>query len=244
MAIKLINTAEAAKNNGVKVLVYGRAGMGKTVLCATAPAPFIISAEGGLLSLAENNLRKLEAAGLVNTRGRYNFPGVEIENVQDLVEVYNWVVGSAEAKVYETICLDSLTEIAETVLSNAKAQVKDPRQAYGELIEKMTATTKAFRDLKGKHVYMSAKMELVKDEVIGTTVYMPSMPGAKLGQQLPYLFDEVLLLDLQPKQGDAPEYRYFRTQPDYQFTAKDRSGALALIEQPDLGVVFDKILAA
>ena len=243
MAIKLINTAEAAKSNGVKILVYGRAGMGKTVLCATAPNPFIISAESGMLSLSESNLRRLEAAGKVNPRGRYNFPGVEINTVQDLTEVYNWAASSAEAQQYETLCLDSLTEIAETVLTNAKGQVKDPRQAYGELIEKMTMTVKAFRDLRGKHVYMSCKMELVKDDVIGTTTYMPAMPGSKLGQQLPYLFDEVVLLEVSPKQGDTPEYRFFQTQPSFQFSAKDRSGALSPIEQPDLGVVFDKILA-
>lgn len=243
MAIKLINTAEAAKSNGVKMLVYGRAGMGKTVLCATAPNPFIISAESGMLSLTESNLRRLEEAGKVNTRGRYNFPGVEINSVSDLMEVYNWVVGSAEAKQFETICLDSLSEIAETVLSHAKGQVKDPRQAYGELIEKMTMTVKAFRDLPGKHVYMSCKMELVKDDAIGTTKYMPSMPGSKLGQQLPYLFDEVFLLETSPKQGDQPEYRYFQTQPSFQFDAKDRSGALNAVEQPDLGVTIGKILA-
>lgn len=248
MAIKLTTSFEAAKSNGAKILVYSRAGVGKTVLCATAPAPLLISAESGLLSLSRENLTRLFERGQlqfpVDGEGKPIIPDIpvmEIQSISDLTEAYNWVCNANEAKQFETICLDSVTEIAEVVLSHAKANVKDPRQAYGELIEKMTMTIKAFRDLKGKHVYMSAKQELVKDEALGTTVYMPAMPGSKLGQQLPYLFDEVLHLDI----GVTPErreYRYFRTQPDIQFMAKDRSGALDRIEQPDLGVVIRKLL--
>jgi hypothetical protein len=243
VAIKLTTTADAAKSNGAKILVYSRAGVGKTVLCATAPNPVIISAEAGLLSLSPENIARMVAAGKMRPppNGKTSFTVIEIQDIKDLTDAFNWCATSKECAGYETICLDSLTEIAEVVLSNAKNQVKDPRAAYGELIEKMTMTIKAFRDLKGKHIYMSAKQELVKDEVIGTTVYMPAMPGSKLGPALPYLFDEVFHLDI----GMTPErveYRYFRTQPDIQFMAKDRSGALDRIEQPDLDVVIRKLL--
>ena len=51
MALNFTTTDRAAQLNGVKVLVYGQAGAGKTVLASTAPAPFLISAEGGELSL-------------------------------------------------------------------------------------------------------------------------------------------------------------------------------------------------
>ena len=51
MAINLKTTA-TIESSGVKVLVYGQAGSGKTTLIRTAPAPLILSAEAGLLSLA------------------------------------------------------------------------------------------------------------------------------------------------------------------------------------------------
>ena len=51
MALKFTTTNQAAQLHGVKALVYGPSGAGKTTLCATAPAPIIISAEAGLLSL-------------------------------------------------------------------------------------------------------------------------------------------------------------------------------------------------
>lgn len=224
MAIKITTAAQAAALHGVKILCYGRAGMGKTTLCATAPTPIILSAEAGLLSLRQ-----------------YDIPVIEIRTIDDLQDAYQWATESAEAAPFETICLDSLSEIAEVVLSNAKRTSKDPRQAYGELIERMGVTVRAFRDLSGKHVYMSAKQESIKDETAGTTTYGPSMPGSKLGGQLPYMFDEVLRLTV-GRTPDGTEYRYLQTRPDFQSEAKDRSGALEAMEEPNLTTVINKIL--
>lgn len=226
MAIKLTTTREAAKVHGVKMLVYGKAGYGKTRLCATAPNPIIISAESGLLSLRDTDI-----------------PVIEIQTVEDLSAAYNFVTTDPNGLQFATICLDSITEIAEQILSNAKKQVKDPRQAYGELIEKMTDTLKAFRDLQGRHIYFSAKQEPTKDELNGTITYGPSMPGTKLGVQLPYLFDEVFQLG-KGKQNDGTEYSFLRTRPDFQYEAKDRSGALDVIEYPDLTNIINKITGA
>jgi hypothetical protein len=67
------------------------------------------------------------------------------------------------------------------------------------------------------------------------------MPGAKLGNKLPYFFDEVFRLAVgQTPQGE--KYRFLQTQPDLQYEAKDRSGALAPVETPVLSAVFAKIL--
>lgn len=222
MALKFSMTSDA-KIRGVKVLVYSESGVGKTVLCSTAPDPLIISAESGLLSLR-----------------RHSIPVIEVKTIEDLTEVYNFCSSSPEAKRFQTLCLDSLTEVAEVVLANAKKQVKDPRQAYGELIDKMAMVVRSFRDIPDKNVYMSAKMEPYKDEMTGIIKYGPSMPGQKLGPQLPYYFDEVFRLGVgKTQQGDL--FRFLQTQPDIQYVAKDRSGSLAAIEPPDLNAVFSKI---
>jgi len=52
MAINRTTTTEA-KTQGINVLVYGRAGVGKTTLIRTAPKPIIISIERGLLPLRD-----------------------------------------------------------------------------------------------------------------------------------------------------------------------------------------------
>lgn len=226
MALKFTTTDQAAQLHGVKMLIYGTSGVGKTTLCATAPQPIILSAEAGLLSLR-----------------KFQIPVIEIRTVDDLTEAHRWCQQAAEARQFSTVCIDSITEIGEVVLANAKRQVKDPRQAYGELIEKMMTTIKAFRDLQGKHVYMAAKAEPVKDEMTGVVRYMASMPGSKLGPQLPYLFDEVFRLGIN-KTPQGEQYRFLQTQPDLQYDAKDRSGALDPIEPPDLNHVISKILGA
>jgi len=215
-------------NQGVKALVYSEYGMGKTVLCSTAPYPLILSAEAGLLSI-----RKIKPA----------IPFIRIDNIDDLTEAHRWIVGSKEADRFRTICLDSLSEIGEVILAHALTQVKDPRQAYGELIEKLSMVIRAFRDLQGKHVYFSAKMEPIKDDMTGQVKYGPSIPGKKMGPLVPYFFDETFCLRLGRLQN-GETYRYLQTQPDLQYGAKDRSGNLDAVEKPDLTHIFNKILSS
>jgi hypothetical protein len=138
------------------------------------------------------------------------------------------------------VCLDSISEIAEVVLATEKKASKDPRQAYGALQESMTALIRAFRDMPGKNVYMSCKMERAKDENSGAMLYSPSLPGAKLGQAIPYFFDEVLVLRSE-RADDGQTYRTLQTQPDFQYVAKDRSGALDMYEAPNLAAIAAKI---
>lgn len=237
--IQLQSSNALAVQHGVKILVYGRAGLGKTVLSATMPSPVLISAEAGMLSLRKSNLERM--FGPDNPTIAYDMPVITVATIDDLINVERWARESPEAQQFQSLCIDSLTEIGEVVLANAKLQAKDPRQAYGELIEKMTMTVKAFRDLQGKHVYMSAKEERAKDEATGVTLAGPSMPGTKMGPALPYLFDEVFHLGKAQDPASQTEYRYLRTQPDFTHDAKDRSGALEVIEYPHLGNIIAKI---
>lgn len=241
MALEFTTASQQSAAQGVKMLVYGDSGMGKTVLCATMPRPVLLSAESGVLSLAQKNLEKL--FGVNQPWVTYNMPIIQIRSVNDLSEAYDWLTRSAEAKGFDSICLDSLSEIAEQVLNNAKRQVKDPRQAYGELIEKMETSIRAYRDVQGKHVLMSAKMEPMKNELTGVVTYGPSMPGAKLGPKLPYFFDEVFRLGVSKDNAGTP-FRFLQTQPDLQYTAKDRSGSLQPMEQPIMASVLHSILSS
>ena len=220
MAIQLKSTGNVSAQ-GVKLLVYGQAGAGKTSLIRTLPNPVILSAEAGLLSIADANL-----------------PFIEIKSIDDLREAYQWTT-SAEAGQFESVALDSISEIAEVVLNAEKKLTKDPRQAYGALQEQMTDIIRAFRDLPGKNVYFTAKCEKSQDEQ-GRMLYAPSMPGAKLGQQLPYFFDEVLALRVE-KDGDGNVQRALMCESDGLWQAKDRSGKLAAWEAPDLGAIINKV---
>jgi len=223
MAIKIQTTKDYGLN-GVKCLVFSPAGYGKTVLASSAPGPIIISAESGLLSLQDKNI-----------------PYIEVKSVDDVFEIYEWAKRSDEAKQYYTLCLDSVTEIAEVMLSQFKGEERDPRQAYGRLADTMSGMIRAFRDLHGKNVYFSAKQVTFTDEASGVTSYKPSMPGKQLLNGLPFFFDEVFPLRL-GKTEDGTVYRYLQTYADLRYDGKDRSGKLAEIEPPNLTAIFEKIL--
>ena len=168
-----------------------------------------------------------------------DLPYFAIDSMADLNEVYSWLTSSDEAKKYKSVALDSISEIAEVVLSAEKKTAKDPRQAYGEMADQMADLVRAFRDLPGKHVYFSAKVEKAQDEM-GRILYAPSMPGNKFAQQMPYLFDEVLALRME-KVSDGDIQRALMCESDGIWTAKDRSGQLSPWEEPDLGAIIRKI---
>jgi phage nucleotide-binding protein len=205
----------------VKLLVFGGSGAGKTSLIPTLPNPVVLSAEGGLLSIASADI-----------------PYIEIGNMADLRDAYEWLVGSNEAKGFESVVIDSISEVAEVVLNAEKKIAKDPRQAYGAMQEQMTDLIRAFRDVP-RHVYMTAKLEKSADEM-GKIFYSPSMPGNKLGQQLPYFFDEVLALRVE-KDDKGVAQRALMCDSDGLWLAKDRSGRLDAWEAPDLGAIIRKI---
>lgn len=221
MAINLRST-KGLHANGVKLLVYGNAGAGKTSLIPTLPNPIVLSAEGGLLSIADADV---------------SF--IEVSSFDTLMEAYRWVIESDEAKGFESIALDSISEIAEVVLNHEKKVAKDPRQAYGAMQEQMSDIIRAFRDIPGKHVYFTAKCEKATDET-GRILYSPSMPGNKTGQQLPYFFDEVLALRVE-KDAEGNPQRALMCDSDGIWLAKDRSGKLDAWEAPDLGAIINKI---
>lgn len=221
MAINIKST-KGLSANGVKILVYGISGAGKTRLNSTLPNPIILSAESGLLSLAE-----------------YDLPYIEIKSMDDLQEAYRWASESSEAKDFESIALDSISEIGEVVLNFEKKQTKDPRQAYGAMSEQMGDIIRSFRDLPDRHVYFSAKAEKQADEQ-GRILYYPSMPGNKVAQSIPYFFDEVLALRVE-KDAEGNTQRALMTDSDGLWTAKDRSGKLDAWEAPDLGSIINKI---
>jgi len=219
MPVEIKSTKDVAVH-GVKMVVYGRAGSGKTRLAATAPNPIIISAEHGLLSLVDNEL-----------------PYIEVNTLQDVGDAFEYLKDNNE---YDTIIIDSLSEIAEVLLNQFKKTAKDKRQAYGQIADSLSSMIRNFRDLPGKNVVFTAKLRTREDEDAGTIEYMPSLPGRVLPESLPYFTD--LVLCIQVKRRAKKEISMIQTFSDHQYVCKDRSGKLDPFEEPNLTAIFNKIV--
>lgn len=221
---RIVSPADAVQDQGAKILVYGMAGAGKTYLARTAPGKvLVISAEAGLLSI----------------RDAQNVEAIEVKSAAEVVEVYE-ALRSGKLQ-YDTVCLDSISEISELLLQAEKAKHKDARKAYGEVQESVTNVMRAFRDLQ-MHVMFICKEDKVNND--GVFEQAPKMVGTKLGQSITYFFDEVLALRViedADAEGNPVQARWLQTRIGQGYVAKDRSGKLEAFEEPNLTKLIEKL---
>ncbi len=221
---RIVKPNELVDQQGVKLLVYGAAGAGKTSLCASAPGRVLmISMESGLLSI----------------RDRENVDAIEVKEASEIMDIHD-MLKNGELQ-YDTVCLDSVSEMSEILLNFEKQRHKDPRMAYGNVQETVTNVMRAYRDLQ-MHVVFVCKME--KQNVDNVMQYEPKMVGTKLGQSITYFFDEVLALRViedQDDDGQVVKRRWLQTDVGQGYTAKDRSGKLEPFEEPNLVDVITKL---
>ncbi len=223
MAIQLTSTKQASLNNGIKMLIHGQAGAGKTFLASTTNEPtLILSAEAGLLTLKD-----------------FDIPAIEVKSIDDINEAYEYVT-NGEGKGFKWIILDSVSEIAEVVLAEEKATNRDARKAYGELFDQMMKLLRSFRDLKGMNTVFLCKQDQIKDDSTGITSRAPLLPGQTLSKNIAYLFDMVFALRSE-KNEEGEHVRFFQTVGDLQYVAKQRGGALDFYEPANLAHIANKL---
>ena len=104
---------EFAQNFGVKALIYGPAGTGKTPLINTAPRPLLLACEPGLLSMRGSNVPTYPA-----------YTAAKID------EFFKWFFGSTEVKNFDTIAVDSVSQMADIYLQEASKTIKHGYQDY------------------------------------------------------------------------------------------------------------------
>ena len=213
-------------NDGVKALVTGPSGIGKTSLARTTgdlPRTVVISAEAGTKSLADEDIDVWE-----------------VSSVADMTEAYKLLSdpNSEDSKKYDWVIIDSLSEIGEFTLAEEKLKNADGRQYWQNYATTTTGIVKAFRDLKGKNVIFTAKLSKIQDDP-GRIMYGPDMPG-KVGNRLTYLFDLAMHMDLVDLGAGKGFHRALICQPDGSHEAKSRH-KLNMYEKPDLGLLLQKI---
>ena len=219
-ASQLRPLSEFAALYGVKMVVYGPPGTRKTPLIGTAPNPVACISEPGVLSA-----RNLSTPAWLGT------------TYQRMKEFVDWTVGSNEARLFETFCFDSVSQMAEIILQEELATNRDPRKAYGNLSRKMMDMFSGLYFKQYAHIYLVAKQGQFDEG--GMQKLRPYFPGQDLHIKVPHLYDEILHSEYVRGQ-DGKSYSVLRTRDGIYTTARDRIGNLDEIEPADLTHIINK----
>lgn len=218
---------QLVQRTGIKMLVYGGAGSGKTRMCATtAPKPVVVAVENGLLSIQNENVP------IFDCRGK--------NCLQAFAQFMQWVQ-SPESKQFETIIIDSWSELATVLLNSEIPKCRDPRQAYGIMADKMLEWSSFLINQVPHNIIFICKQECGSNN--NSPYHQPSLEGKKLYTEFTHSLD--VILHFQPKRfvinGKSQEYMVAssKNQPDY--LARDRSGRLYEDEPQDISVIINKI---
>lgn len=220
----------------INMLVYGRSGIGKTTLAGSADAVpamrkvLYIDAEAGTLSLRKTS---------------YDVDVITLADWQDLGEIYTAL--KAGAHEYQTVVLDSLTELQEMCMSTIMRLMKeDPENAerdpdvpgmyeWNKSEKQVKRLIRAFRGLPMNVIFTSLVKE-DKDPRSGMIMKLPDLPG-KLAHRVAPLFDVVLYYTIVPQSEEdgGGHRRVVASQAGSNTVAKNRGSALLpeLLEIPD-----------
>ncbi len=222
MPLNITTTNVAGYANGLSLMIYGESGSGKTHLLGTFPDEqlLLISTEAKLLTLKDRNINVIVITSWVEALELLDF----LEQPQNIAP-------------FTVLGLDSLTKLAQLVFKEVSLLVKDGRQVYGEMAERMMYFIQRFKAIQ-KHKVVICHQVLLENG--GMAKYYPSLPGKALLQSLPYEFDHILCTVSDTDNEGHTSYSVL-TVPNYQYLAKG-SPKLAQHEQPDLPTIFNKIL--
>ncbi|QBZ71740.1 hypothetical protein [Pseudomonas phage KP1] len=228
--------SQLAKRYGVKSTIFGGPGSGKTPLMNTAPRPVLLVTEPGMLSMRSSTI-----------------PAWEAYTPALITEFFEWFMKSREAANFDTLGIDSISNIAEIILIDELNKVKHGMKAYGNMSERVMKICNDLYYMPQKHIAMIAKQALVENGrqtvlIGGEITYDPIMqkrpffPGKDLNVKIPHLFDNVFHLSEVNMPGYPKPVRALRTREIPEIFARDRLGNLAEFEPPDLSAVFAKAM--
>lgn len=220
---------EFAINFGVKAVVYGPPGGSKTPTCLmTSPNPVCLMSEPGFLSAR---------AATTPTFAAFN-PG-------KVDEFMTWFKGSHEAKKYDTLVWDSVSQACEKFIelemggTSKAGNEQHGMRVYGKMARWMYGHLSDLYFMPQKHIILISKMQ--NFEINGSIYKRPYFPGKELPVRVPHLFDLITCLGNWNVPG-VGEAKAFRTKEQFDMMARDRSGMLAEYEPAHVGNLIAKCM--
>lgn len=249
-----------AENRGIKGVIFGKSGIGKTSLLWTLPAStaLFFDLEAGDLAIegwTGDSIRPRtweECRDFAVFIGGPN-PALRDDQVYSQAH-YNAVCArfgdAATIDRYETVFIDSITVAGRLCFQWCKGQPEafsdktgkpDMRGAYGLHGREMIAWLTHLQHTRTKNVWFVGILDEKLDD-FNRKVFQPQIDGSKTGLELPGIVDEVLTMaEVKDEAGNASRAFICQTINPWSYPAKDRSGRLALVEEPHLGRLMAKI---
>lgn len=208
------------------MVVHGESGAGKSWLADTAPGPrLVLDAEGGTSWTPSDKVYWDPTDGSPPPQTEDTCVAT-IKSFQAMGKVLAWLQSGKHP--FKSVVIDSLTEIQKRCLDNITGVEAADQRAWGEVLRKMEALVRAFRDLTipngvpGLPCVVFVAGSQVKDGVT-----RPHLQG-QLGNTLPYFVDVVGYLYLaQNEDGDIQ--RKLLCAPVGGYSAKDRTGKMGTV---------------
>lgn len=209
-----------AKAFGVKSICFGPPGSAKTPTVNTAPRPVLLATEPGLLSMRNSNV-----------------PTWIAPTTAKIDEFFKWFELSAEAKNFDTLAVDSISQMCDISLVDAKKKHTHGLQQYGAMAEYVYPYLERLYFMPQKHMFLIAK-----EETTDIGIRRPYFPGKVLATQVPHKYDCILRLAKVPIPG-VGEKLAFQCNGTYDVVARNRFGTLADFEPPDIGELIKKAMS-
>jgi hypothetical protein len=236
MALPIIGADERlAQRKGIKGVIFGRSGIGKTSLLWT-------------LNASTTLFLDLEAGDLA-------VEGLEIDTLRprtwkECRDFAVFIGGPNPIGKYETVFIDSITVAGRLCFQWCRGQPEafsektgkpDIRGAYGLHGREMIGWLTHLQHTRGKHVWFVGILDERLDD-FNRKVFQPQIDGSKTGLELPGIVDQVITMADIPDPGGQPQRAFVcQTLNPWGFPAKDRSGRLDRVEAPHLGRLMEKI---
>jgi hypothetical protein len=248
-----------AERKGVKLLMLGKSGIGKTSRLKDLDpvTTLFLDGEAGDLAVADWPGDTIRLTSWPDSRDLFVFlagPDKSLPPESAFSQAhYDHVIQKfgdpAQLDRYQTFFLDSITQLSRQCFAWCKTQPgavsdrsgkPDLRAAYGLLGQEMISALTQLQHARGKNVVFVAILDERLDD-FNRKVFVPQIEGSKTSLELPGIVDEVVTL-AEIKAEDGSSYRAFVTHTvnPYGFPAKDRSGRLDLLEPPHLGALIAK----